>query len=236
MATTINADNGVVSGSAGLKSTPDSSGILALQTNGTTAVTVDAAQDVTLADALTVPGVLTAGTISSGAITSSGVVTGSTGALYPLVRSTAVASTSGTSIDFTGIPSTAKRITLMFSGVSLSGTSNILVQLGSGSAQTTGYNSTSINVNNANATSGGSSTAGFIVFCFTASDVVSGLMTIANISANNWVSNHTVKRSTITALFGGGDVALSGVLDRVRITTVNGTDTFDAGSVNILWE
>ena len=46
MATTINADNGVSSGSAGLKSSADNSGVLQLQTNGTTAVTVDASQNV----------------------------------------------------------------------------------------------------------------------------------------------------------------------------------------------
>jgi hypothetical protein len=46
MASTLNSDNGVVSGSAGLKSTADSSGVLALQTNGTTAVTVDTSQNV----------------------------------------------------------------------------------------------------------------------------------------------------------------------------------------------
>jgi hypothetical protein len=34
----------------------------------------------------------------------------------------------------------------------------------------------------------------------------------------------------------GGFVPLSGTLDRVRITTANGTDTFDAGSINILYE
>jgi hypothetical protein len=46
MTTTINADNGVVSGSAGLKSTSYSSGIIALQTNGVTALTLDASQNV----------------------------------------------------------------------------------------------------------------------------------------------------------------------------------------------
>lgn len=45
MAVTINADDGVISGSAGLKSTPDGSGILALQTNGTTAITINASQN-----------------------------------------------------------------------------------------------------------------------------------------------------------------------------------------------
>lgn len=33
-----------------------------------------------------------------------------------------------------------------------------------------------------------------------------------------------------------GDLLLSGTLDRVRITTANGTDTFDAGTINILYE
>jgi hypothetical protein len=46
MAATINADNGVSSGSAGLKSSADSSGVLQLQTNGTVAVTVDTSQNV----------------------------------------------------------------------------------------------------------------------------------------------------------------------------------------------
>jgi len=50
MATTISADNGSVSGSAGLKSSADSSGILVLQSGAnTTAVTTDASQNVALA-------------------------------------------------------------------------------------------------------------------------------------------------------------------------------------------
>ena len=45
-----------------------------------------------------------------------------------ITAGTAVASTSGTSIDFTGIPSWVKRITVMFNGVSTNGTSNIQIQ------------------------------------------------------------------------------------------------------------
>lgn len=41
MAATINADNGVVSGSAGVKTTADTSGVLALQSNGTTGLTLN---------------------------------------------------------------------------------------------------------------------------------------------------------------------------------------------------
>ena len=60
MAASINADNGVVSGSAGLKSTADSTGVLALQTNGTTAVSISTAQVVSLTSGLAVTGALSA--------------------------------------------------------------------------------------------------------------------------------------------------------------------------------
>ncbi len=52
-----------------------------------------------------------------------------------ITSGTAVASTSGTSIDFTGIPSWVKRVTILFKGVSISSTSQFLIQLGSGSTQ-----------------------------------------------------------------------------------------------------
>jgi hypothetical protein len=153
-----------------------------------------------------------------------------------VTRATAVASTSGTSIDFTGIPSWVKRITVMFNGVSTNGTSRILVQIGSGSFAITGYISTGIRVTSGNATAAASSTAGMIILQELASDILSGSMVLTNITGNTWINNHTAKKATSNSVFGGGDVALDGVLDRVRITTVNGTDTFDAGSINILYE
>ena len=45
MAVTINADDGSVSGSAGLKQAADATGVLALQTNGTAAVTIGTDQN-----------------------------------------------------------------------------------------------------------------------------------------------------------------------------------------------
>ena len=57
-----------------------------------------------------------------------------------------------------------------------------------------------------------------------------------NISGNSWVATSVIKTTANSASYSAGDVTLSGTLDRVRITTVNGTDTFDAGSINILWE
>jgi hypothetical protein len=152
------------------------------------------------------------------------------------VAGTAVATTSGTSIDFTSIPSWVKRITVMFRGVSTNGTSNLLVQLGdSGGVENTGYVSTTTGFSG----SGGSSlssTAGFALYNTDAGYLISGSIVIVNISSNTWVSNGSGKLSTGASWTGGGDKELSATLDRVRITTVNGTDTFDAGSINILYE
>jgi hypothetical protein len=148
---------------------------------------------------------------------------------------TAQNSTSGTSIDFTGIPSGVKRITVMFYGMSLNASVNFLIQIGSGSVTSSGYNSTGSYL--PGGTPGtASSTAGFIMYADSAPFTISGSLVLLNITGNNWVSSHTIKSGTTTTGSGGGDVSLSGACDRVRITSTNGTATFDAGSINILYE
>lgn len=152
-----------------------------------------------------------------------------------IVSGTAVASTSGTSITFLNIPNWAKRINIIFNEVSTSGTAHRLIQIGSGSVQSTGYISTSAYV-----ASGGvsttSSTSGFIIWSDNPAYVLSGTMTLTNISGNIWIENHTGKQNNTLIVTGGGSVTLSGLLDRIYLTTSNGTDTFDAGSVNITYE
>lgn len=162
------------------------------------------------------------------------VVNGVNGAL---VAATAVASTSGTSIDFTGIPSWVRRITVMFNGVSTNGTSHYLVQIGSGSVQTTSY------AGAGSAIPGGTpstvnSTTGFLIFNQEgATQANSGAVVLTLITANTWIASGVLAQDNNTRTFiTGGKTALSGTLDRVRITTVNGTDVFDAGSINILYE
>jgi len=161
---------------------------------------------------------------------------GGAGRASALVSGTSQASTSGTSIDFTGIPSWVKRVTVLLNGVSLSGTSAVLVQIGSGSVITTGYSSTGSRTSTAATII--STTNGFVTGLNTAADALSGLMTIATLGSNQWAESHSFGTSTAGASFygGGNSPTLSGALDRVRITTVNGTDTFDAGSINILYE
>jgi len=149
---------------------------------------------------------------------------------------TAQASTSGTSIDFTSIPSWVKRITVMFNGVSTSGTSFVQVQIGSGSVSTSGY------VNAASQTTTTQSnyaTTGFVTVGTAASLNRWGHMVLTLVSGNIWAASHTLgyyDGSTAYTSTGGGVITLGGALDRVRVTTVNGTDTFDAGSLNILYE
>jgi len=181
----------------------------------------------------------TAGSVSSSNIVSgvtltSPVTAGTPTGVGVLTSGTVQASTSGTSIDFTGIPSWAKRITVMFQGVSTSGTSAILVQIGSGSVTTSGYISTSSSLGAGVGTSNG--TTGFFMYAVAAANINSGHMTITLLGSNIWIFSHTLKNLTTTTFLASVDVTLGGTLDRVRITTVNGTDTFDAGSINILYE
>jgi hypothetical protein len=162
-----------------------------------------------------------------------------TGTVSTLNVSTAVASTSGTSIDFTGIPAGVKRITVMFNGVSTNGSSVVQIQVGSGSFVTTGYVSAAANIINDSTSSTAGSTTGMVVMGANAASIIfSGAFNLSNISGNAWVYSSTCGRSdAATPLVGGGNTpTLSGALDRLRITTVNGTDTFDAGTINIMYE
>lgn len=143
---------------------------------------------------------------------------------------TAVATTSGTSHDFS-IPAGAKEITIGFSGVSLSGTSDILVQ---GNSETSGY------VSSSGTNLGGlsTSTSGFVLRMAAAASIAYGHMTLSLVdpSANEWVSSHSARMAANATTGGGGNMAFAAELTSIRITTVNGSDTFDAGKVNVSYK
>jgi len=154
-------------------------------------------------------------------------------------RGTAVASTSGTSIDFTGLPDWIKRITVMFQGISTSGTSVVVVRLGtSGGIVSTSYVGASGGTINGGSAGVVAYSTGFALDNdWAATRLYSGNMIIDNITGNTWVESHSLGESaTVRMNTGGGYQALSGTLTQIRITTVGGTDTFDAGSINILYE
>jgi hypothetical protein len=173
-------------------------------------------------------------------IQGSGGVTTNSGAVYDGISRGTSVTASGTSVDFTSIPSWVKRITVMFNGVSTNGTSFLLVQLGdSGGIETTGYLGTSTILRDAAAVAGGNYTTGFGIGILAAAYVMHGSMVLSLIDSatNTWASSSNFANSnTAVMTVGAGSKPLSATLDRVRITTVNGTDTFDAGSINILFE
>jgi hypothetical protein len=155
-----------------------------------------------------------------------------------LTSMTSQSSTSGTSIDFTGIPSWAKRITVMFQGVSTTSTSKMLIQLGdSGGIETSGYLGSVAFADSTSAATNFSS--GFLEDSTNGAGVRHGVIIISQVDAAafSYVCFGNLGRSDLAAItVVGGSKALSAVLDRVRITTVGGTETFDAGTINVLYE
>jgi hypothetical protein len=163
---------------------------------------------------------------------SAGVTTNS-GAVYNGIASGTSVTASGTSVDFTSIPSWVKRITVMLNAVSGSGTSNFMIQLGdSGGVETTGYTGAVERIDNIL----GFSSGFILMFNNLAATTNTIQVVISNINSNNWICSFISARSDNAVSYGAGVKSLSDVLTQLRITTVNGTDTFDAGSINILYE
>ena len=210
MASSINASIT----STGIVQSADASGILQLQSDGTTGLTLNANANVTINNSLFVSG----------------------NSVQPLVSGTAQATTSGTTVNFSSIPSWVKRLTIVFSGISSSGTSNWQIQLGTGSTSytTSGYNGTTTT---GAGTSAAMSTGFLLSGAVAATNIFQGTATIVNLSGNIWSMQSMIGFSDSAATrFSAGSITLASPLTAVRLTTVNGTDTFDAGSVNILYE
>jgi hypothetical protein len=154
-----------------------------------------------------------------------------------LTRATAVTA-SGASVDFTSIPSWVKRITVMFYGISTNGSADVQVLLGtSAGVEATGYLGNVANQGTSSATYANLSTGFDVTEATAASVVFYGQMVINNITGNTWTATGQVGRTDNTFLSSTqGGKALAGLLDRVRVTTSNGTDAFDAGTINIIYE
>jgi len=204
MAVTLNAST-----SSGFIQTADTSGDLALQSNGTTQLTVS-----------------------------------STGAYGQIKSSTVVTPTSGTSVDFTGLPTWVRRVTVMLAGVTTSGISPIIIQIGAGSFASTLYSGTAGGVaNTGNIMTVASYTNGFGMAgaVGNADQKYNGTLSICLVDSATGLWAASGSTSLAPGSFTGvqtcgGSRTLSGTLDRVRITTSGGAATFTAGSINILYE
>ena len=157
-----------------------------------------------------------------------------TGTLAPLVLGTP-RTASGTNIDFTGIPSWVNRITITIYGMSTSGASNWLLRAGTGGVvATTGYNAAS-STNEMSTLGTTYYTNGFGIRVNSGAYVIHGNIVLVKHNDVRWMCSHQLA-GDIAAIHGSGGVALAGPLDILRLTTVNGTDTFDAGTINIMYE
>ena len=176
---------------------------------------------------------LTNKTLTSPTITGASV---SAMASSVITSGTAQTTTSGTSINFNSIPSWVKRVTVMFSNVSTNGTSEKLIQLihSSGTVVTSGYRSAAARLNDTGLVEV-TSTAGFLLPATNATDDLYGSYVFTNLSGNIWtgVGSTTYTFGLVTSC---GGVTIASTLTGIRITTVGGTDTFDGGSINILYE
>jgi len=159
----------------------------------------------------------------------SGTVSGTDGGITESSTITA----SGTEVDFFNIPSTAKRITIIFKGVSLNlNSQNLIIRLGTSSGLTTsGY------LGNSHYGGGGiSATNGLPIYLGGgAANLSSGAIFIYHLGSNKYSSNHVGKYNQSNGWFGGGDVTLGGTLDRLRIRP-NSNASFDAGDIKLFIE
>jgi hypothetical protein len=195
-----------------------------IKVNGTTAATVGASgltADVTGNVTGNVVGNLT------GSLTAGGSLTFGT-----------VRVASGKHQDFMNIPSWAKRVTMVFSGISTDDTSIPIIQLGtSAGLQTSGYSGSAGFIVTTTVNSALFSAGFGLNQAHSAASVYHGHAIITNITGNVWVSSLVGAYSNSSGLlFGAGSVSLSGVLTRVRLTTAAGTGDYDAGTINVLYE
>jgi hypothetical protein len=156
----------------------------------------------------------------------------------PLTFLTSQASTTGTTVDFLGIPTWARKITLVMHAVSSDSTGHLLVQIGSGSTpETTGYNNAiSFAITSAGAVNTTASTAGFPIRSAAATQAFTGALTIYGTGNNYWTamgnfasSVGTVATSTCTGTI---DTFTNVGILRVTLSTGN----FDGGVMTVLYE
>ena len=171
-------------------------------------------------------------------IDGSASVTINSGAILGINSATAVASTSGTSIDFTSIPSYVKRITVMLNNVSTAAiNANALVRIGyTGAVESTGYNCNYIQTNGSNTFALSNITNGLnLGFISSAANNMVAVGTLTLVGSNIWTySANCVENAATRAFITTGAITLSGTLNILSVVLTS--SSFDAGTINILYE
>ncbi len=153
----------------------------------------------------------------------------------PLTLSTS-GSPTGTYAEYTNIPPWVNQITITINGLSTNGTTVPNVLLGTSAGYVTsgyfGAIGTDSNYNTNNFTTS-------ILLSndtWAAARILYSVITLYHMGSNIWVFRVNIGFSDIaSASTGNGNVTLPGTLDRVRLT-INGTQLFDAGTINIRYQ
>ena len=245
MTVVINGTTGIDTGTGSLiaadATTPTYLDLFEDTDNGSNYVRLIAPTSIAANRTLTLPDATGTVVVGSAAVSAVGQIPFSTdGSTYTptakIVSGTAITLTNQTAPEFTSIPPWAKRITLMFQGVSANSTGTPLIQLGTGSTTytTSGYLGSASSMDNLVGTT--NYTTGFGTRVGTAVTVFHGNLIITNVNGNAWVASGNIGFSnTAASAIIAGSVSLGAALTAVRLF-IDGTQQFDAGTFNILYE
>ena len=148
-----------------------------------------------------------------------------------------VATTSGNSVAVTGLPVGIRNIAVFLQDVSSTGSNEFALQVSTGTTfATSGYKAASWNGANVDARATGL----MLTYGVAAGETRDGVirLSLADVTNNTWVSGGILNEGTTASLLNGssGTISLSGVIDGVRIINIGGSETFDAGSINVMYQ
>lgn len=185
--------------------------------------------------AVTIDSILPTQTGNAGKFLTTNGANASWGGLSGITLGTPVATTSGTAIDFTGIPVGVKQIVISLEDVTNTASDNYLLQIGdSGGIEATSYYS-NYNVLTSGVTGTNFNVSDSIIRIDRNGTAVSGniLISLLDSSTNTWTATAVVLGGVTRISIASGKKSLSATLDRVRLTTVGGTGTYNGGKMNI---
>lgn len=189
----------------------------------------------TLADTVSTGGPLADGVISISDVSG---LQAALDAKSSLVSGTAITTSGASSYEFTGIPASAKNVKLLLRNVSTTGATNawFRIQLGtSGGYVTSGYGATVTALSGTAVTNAFDNIGFMAAFTVADAELYSGIIDLAEVSANVWTMSGQLKASTTRMCFSAGDVSLGAELTSVKLS-VHSSGTFDGGTINILYE
>lgn len=212
---------------------------MAIILDGTTGITAPAIEDLDTPIATPIGGT---GLVSPGSSTNvltsdgtewySGAAGGGGGG--GITAATAQSVSTLTNVTFTGIPSTAKRITVIFDNVVAGSFYPITIQVGtSGGYVTSGYTSATTIIDGISVYND-SASSGFAIYNSGGSYNINANFVLTNISGNKWVLSGCGSVYATYTLLSGGGVDAGAVVDSVKVLVTTGN--FTSGTVNIFYE